>query len=231
MMTYTDPSPSTQPVPSAEPPRKKHTLRKWLLISTAAFAAIIAAVVTLSLVFGAAVDSTQRHAAAASSAPATTAPPDTAPAAEPAPTPEGPAQLAAGESGTVTQDGQDAATVTVTSVTVTTRPADPEFGSHPANGYYVIARVTVTADPAFTEGFDAYTGDFYALARGQHYDEGNGNSYSALSDSQMNSQLSFTSLAAGETSRGLLVFDVPAAHGQIVYAPNYDGQPLAEWKY
>jgi hypothetical protein len=231
MMTYTDPSPSTQPVQPAEPPRKRHPFRKWLLISTAAFAAIIAAAVTLSLVLGAAADSTQRHAAAAPSTSAPAAPADTTPATEPPPAPEGPAQLAAGAPATVTQDGQDAATITVTSVTVTTRPADPEFGDHPANGYYVIARVTVTADPAFTGGFDAYTGDFYALARGQHYDEGNGNSYSALSDSQMNSELSFTNLAAGETSRGLLVVDVPAAHGQIVYAPNYDGQPLAEWSY
>jgi hypothetical protein len=30
---------------------------------------------------------------------------------------------------------------------------------------------------------------------------------------------------------GYLYFDVPSAHGKVVYAPNSDGQPLAEWSY
>ena len=30
---------------------------------------------------------------------------------------------------------------------------------------------------------------------------------------------------------GYLYFDVPSAHGKIVYAPNSDGQPLAKWSY
>ena len=30
---------------------------------------------------------------------------------------------------------------------------------------------------------------------------------------------------------GKLAFDVSSPHGYIVYAPNLDGQPLAEWKY
>jgi hypothetical protein len=47
----------------------------------------------------------------------------------------------------------------------------------------------------------------------------------------VNSELGYTTLAAGETASGKLVFDVPSRHGQIVYAPNYDGQPVAEWSY
>jgi len=30
---------------------------------------------------------------------------------------------------------------------------------------------------------------------------------------------------------GYIAFDVPSAHGQIAYAPNYDGQPVAYWSY
>ena len=30
---------------------------------------------------------------------------------------------------------------------------------------------------------------------------------------------------------GIWYFDVPSAHGKVVYAPNSDGQPLAEWSY
>jgi hypothetical protein len=28
-----------------------------------------------------------------------------------------------------------------------------------------------------------------------------------------------------------MVFDVPSRHGQIVYAPNLDGEPIGIWKF
>jgi hypothetical protein len=40
-----------------------------------------------------------------------------------------------------------------------------------------------------------------------------------------------TLLAAGETTDGWLSFDVPSRHGEIVYAPNSNLQPIAEWSY
>jgi hypothetical protein len=64
---------------------------------------------------------------------------------------------------------------------------------------------------------------------GSHYTNGNGNAFDALTSGQANS-LS-TQLAAGEAADGWLSFDVPRRHGKIVYAPNSDGQPIAEWSY
>ena len=72
--------------------------------------------------------------------------------------------------------------------------------------------------------------DFHAVVHGQHYDEGNGHAYEALTSAQSGQDLSST-LSAGETATGYLAFDVPAVHGTIVYAPNSDGQPLATWSY
>ena len=40
-----------------------------------------------------------------------------------------------------------------------------------------------------------------------------------------------TTLAAGETASGWMALDVPSRHGKIVYSPNADGQPIAEWSY
>jgi hypothetical protein len=129
---------------------------------------------------------------------------------------------------TESDTGQAEGTVTVSSPRVTTYPAD-SYGSGPQHGYFVIVTVTAIADAAYTGGFDISTSDFYALVSGRHYDEGNGNAYGALSD--MNSELGYVTLAGGETASGKLVFDLPSRHGEIIYAPNYDGQPLAEWKY
>jgi hypothetical protein len=94
----------------------------------------------------------------------------------------------------------------------------------------VIVHVKATADPAYTDGFDINELDFYDLTRGQHYDSGNGNAYNALSDRQSNADIT-TTLAAGETASGWMAFDVPSRHGKIVYSPNVDGQPIAEWSY
>jgi hypothetical protein len=118
----------------------------------------------------------------------------------------------------------------VESATVTTQPADPSFGSAPANGYYVIVKVSATADPSYTSGFEVNSLDFYALEGGHQYSEGNGNAFQALSNGQSNQDITAT-LGAGNTSSGWIAFDVPRPHGYIVYAPNFDGQPLAEWHF
>jgi hypothetical protein len=147
-----------------------------------------------------------------------------------APATSGPVMMTPGQSETVGMGNTPVGTVTVESITATTEPADPSFGQAPANGYYVIVRVKDTADPSYTGGWDVNELDFYALAGGSHYDPGDGNAYEALSDSQSNADITST-LAAGETAKGWLAFDVPSRHGRIVYAPNLNGQPLAEWSY
>jgi hypothetical protein len=140
-------------------------------------------------------------------------------------------QLAIGQTETLA-DSSNATegTVTVQSANVTTQPADPSFGQAPANGYYVVIHVSATADPSYTSGFSVNALDFYAKVAGQHFNYGDGNSFEALSNGQTNQDITAT-LAAGETSSGWLAFDVPRPHGFIVYAPNFNGQPLAEWHF
>jgi hypothetical protein len=158
---------------------------------------------------------------AASSNPAT-------PAATP-PTPTAPAILSQGQPAVITLEGSDAGSVTVTSVKTSTTPADPDLGAKPENGYFVVARVSVAVDPNFTKGFDISPEDFYVLNGSTHYSEGNGNSFDALDISL--SELDTTTLGAGQKTSGPIVFDVSSPHGYVVYAPNLNGQPLAEWKY
>jgi len=124
--------------------------------------------------------------------------------------------------------GATEGTVTISHPVLATQPAD-SYGSAPQNGYFVVVTAAAAADQGYTDGFDIYSGDFYALSGGSHYGESNGNSYDALAD--INTELNSSTLAAGETTSGKLVFDVSSPHGYIVYAPNMDGQPLAEWKY
>lgn len=132
------------------------------------------------------------------------------------------------------QDGSgNTGTVAVSIVSVTTRPADPEFGEKPANGYYVVARVTATAgDNSGTLSVNSL--DFYAQSDGTQYSEGNGNSFEA-EDSQQSGQDVTQDLSAGNKSVGYISFDVKAPHGQIAYSPNTfssdNGQPIAEWSF
>jgi hypothetical protein len=150
----------------------------------------------------------------------------------PAPTPSGPQQVTMGQPITISDTSANTTegTVTVMSASVGTQPADPTYGSAPANGYYVVVHVSATADNSYTTGFSINALDFYAKSAGQHFDEGNGNAFQALSNGQQNQDITAT-LAAGETATGYLAFDVPRPHGFIVYAPNFQGQPLAEWAY
>jgi hypothetical protein len=133
-----------------------------------------------------------------------------------------------GDTMSITQDGQDAADITITRVSVTTQPADPEFGEPPQNGYYVTAHVKIVVRPDFTGGFDVNSQDFYAKHGTDHFDEGNGNALEAPGNSL---ELGFSTLGAGETASGTLVFDMPAPHGRIAYAPNLNGQALGYWRY
>jgi hypothetical protein len=135
---------------------------------------------------------------------------------------------AVGDSLTVRQNGQDAADVTITKVSVTTRPYDP-YGEKPRHGYYMTAHVHVAVRSGFTEGFEVNPMDFHGKIGTAQFDQGNGNSMPNAPGNNRN--LFPTTVAAGKTMDGTIVFDVPAPHGFIVYAPNFDGQPLAEWRY
>ena len=174
---------------------------------------------------------TSASPAAASTAANSTAPFASQAANSPAgissPAPSGPDMLALGQAETLA-DSSDTAigTVTVESATV----AAQSYGYRPANGYFVVVHVRATANPSYTEGWEIAEPEFYALVRDTHYDPGNGYAIMALTDAQSTADIT-TVLAAGETSRGWMAFDVPSRHGYIAYAPNSSGQPVAEWKY
>jgi hypothetical protein len=229
-------------------PKKRHRLRTWLIIATAVFAGIIGAAVAIGIAAGSAankaanpvsaqsatpnaLNSAESAAASCNSAGGSWNGSSCAPASSAPSLPSGPAMLAPGQGEPVSigSSSQTAATITVESINVSTQPAQA-YGSAPANGYFVVIQVKAAVDSSYTDGFQVNQYDFYDLVRGHHYDPDNGNAYDALSDSQSNQDITAT-LGAGETSSGWIAFDVPHPHGYIVYAPNANGQPLAEWKY
>jgi hypothetical protein len=148
----------------------------------------------------------------------------------PTPTQTAADTLAVGQPETLqdTSSGATIGTLTVKSARVTTQSADGS-GTAPANGYYVVVHVSAAADSAYTSGWYVSEKDFYDLVNSSHYSTGNGNAFDALTSAQANSL--DAQLAAGETAGGWLSFDVPSRHGAIVYAPNSNGQPIAEWSY
>ena len=226
MTIHTEPaSPQQAPPPT---PKKRHIGRKILITAAGVFLGLITVIVVLAAALGNAADKAANPVTSVSTPPVATAP--AAPADTPTPAPSGPDMLAMGGTETVGSNdtGATEGTVTISHPVIATQPAD-QYGSTPKNGYFVIVTASATADQGYTGGYDIYSGDFYALSGGSHYTEGGGNSYNALSD--ISSELNYTTLAAGESVSGKLVFDVPSRHGYIVYAPNSDGQPLAEWKY
>jgi hypothetical protein len=215
--------------PPTPPNKKKRHWVRWTLAGAGA------TVLALTVVGIAASGSTTGTPTAqpSSAAPAWTGVPAATVSSPPAPTPTAQdfTNLAPGTPVLITQDGGDAAAVNVKKITVTTTPADPSYGSAPANGYYVIVKVSATTLPDFTKGFDINALDFYALdGAGNQSQEGNGNAFDALSNSQSNTDITAT-LGAGQTSTGWEAFDVSSPHGTIVYAPNFDGQPLGSWKF
>jgi hypothetical protein len=218
---------STTPQPPSPPRSPRHFGRKILGLALAGLAIIAAFAIGAGISAGKAAT----PAPAPSSAPCLGCPSASPPAA-PAPATPPPASdamdLPLGLPAGITQGGTDAATVNVKSAEVFTTPAD-QYGEAPQNGYYIKARVSARALASFTGGFDVTSSDFYVKAGGEHVQEGDGNAYYALPDSQ--SELGYVTLAAGEHTSGWLVFDSPAPHGTIVYAPNLDGQPVASWKF
>lgn len=208
-----------------QPPKKKHRLRNSLVIAGVALVLLVGLIVGITAAIGNNVNNAVNPNHASTSASNASSAGGTSASTPP---PAAPAMLSQGEPASITQGSSNAANVTVTSVNTSTTPAD-QFGSSPQNGYFVVANVTVTVDSSFAQGFDINPLDFYVLNGSTQYSEGNGNAYDGLSDSA--SELDATTLGAGQKTSGPIVFDVSSPYGYIVYAPNLDGQPLAEWKY
>ena len=211
--------------PPIPPPVKKgHRLRNWLIGIGVSIVAVIAGVAGCAALVG----SVANHVANPNSVsgPPTT---DNSPPASTVstPPPSGPVELRLGDSASISQNGTDAATIVVGRLATSTQPVD-SFSDGPQNGYFVEVHVTATGAAGLTNGFDINPLDFYALSGTTHYDEGDGNAFEAPHSS---AELQATTINAGETATGWLLFDLPSPHGKIVYAPNLDGQPLAYWTF
>lgn len=220
-----EPPPPSAPPPSRPPPHKRHP---GLWIAALAAVAVVVAV-GAGIGIGASVGQ-KTPTATSSSSPATTQPSQPAtptPPQESAPPPaqpSGPIALNVGEPLTVTQDGVDVGTLTISSVDVTSQPPD-QYSDGPANGYFLIAHVKFHVRNDYTQGFPINPFDFYTVVNGQHYEYGNGNAMF------VNTTLNAATLGAGESTTGSIAFDVPAPHGKIAYAPNLSGGPIAFWRF
>jgi hypothetical protein len=121
-------------------------------------------------------------------------------------------------------DGTVAGQITAVSVRSTRNPAD-QYSPAPAHGYFVIFTIRADAKQA---GLNVGETDFYALINGQHYNVGDGNAYSATDPA---ADLNYATLNAGEHTQGVIAFDLPAVHGTLEYAPNFNGGDLGGWKF
>lgn len=128
-------------------------------------------------------------------------------------------------SGTQDNDnGQTLFSIDVTKVATTSNPPD-EYSDPPQHGYFATFTVHAVNAHASAQGIDISPSDFYVLIKDQHYTSDSGHAY------EITSTLDYVTLAPTESTKGTVAFDIPARHGQLVYAPNYDGLPLAYWSF
>jgi len=202
-----------------------HRAKSGLAVTGLVLGYLFTAVTALIIVIAVAVASSTTPSVSASTAPPASSAP-ASPATPAAPKAPSTMRLSQGQSVTVSDTvlGYHG-TVTITGAKVVTGP-QAEFGSAPAHGYFVIATVKATA--ASGGQLDINPLDFYARAARQHFGSMDGNAMGAIDSSQ---ELTASTLNGGETATGQIVFDVPGAHGQIVYAPGLNSQALASWNY
>jgi hypothetical protein len=223
-MQATTPTPTASPGGSPRRPRwpRRHPVLTTLAVVTVAF---VTGIVLLAALIGTAAQQITQPDHAARITPAAT---QAAATPLPAPQPAGPEVFTLGGLAMITQDGQDAASITITSVRVSTQPAD-QYGEAPQNGYFVIVHVFASALNSYASGFDVNPFDFYARVGGRHFEYDNGNAIEALGMNQ--DTMDAATLNAGESTSGLIVFDLPRPHGKIAYSPNFDGGPIAFWRF
>jgi len=136
----------------------------------------------------------------------------------------GPTTIKIGQTAEITLNDQDGATVKISKVSVASGALDT-YGEKPKNGRFKI--VTVAAANSGSEGFDVNPFDWYYLgADGTKYEYGDDNSITSGYDGK---DFNSTTLNKGEKTSGTMVFDVPASAKKLVYAPNFDSEPIAIW--
>ena len=110
--------------------------------------------------------------------------------------------------------------ITVTKVRSAARDPDPYIGERAKRGRFLIVTVSVKATG---DGFDINPFDFYARERGgRHVEE------QCCAD--FGEELESLTLNEGEKTDGVMVFDIRPGTASLVYAPNFDEEPIGEWE-
>jgi hypothetical protein len=126
---------------------------------------------------------------------------------------------AVGDTASITVDGAPAGEITVTKARTAAREAG-FFGERPGHGRFLIVSVAVQATG---DRFDINRYDFYVRGAG-------GTQLDEQCCAYFGKELEAATLDRGEGLRGVLVFDVGPGRPALVYAPNPDGAPVAEWQ-
>lgn len=139
-------------------------------------------------------------------------------------TSDGPSTFKVGETASITQNGSEGATIKVTKVEVSKKSLG-QYGSKPENGAFKV--ITVAAANSGDESFDVNPFDWYYLdADGAKYEYGDDNAFASGYEGK---DFNGTTLNKGEKTSGTMVFDVPADAVKLVYAPNFDSEPIGIW--
>lgn len=125
---------------------------------------------------------------------------------------------------TLTITGNDAlkASVTVLSVKGFTAPSDKAIGQLPANGSYQVADISIKVDSGQYNFNPLYFK--YQAANGQTFDAFDGNAFMAGFEPMLDSG----TLNSGQTTRGNVVFDVPAG-GKDIQIADPLGTVVGQW--
>jgi len=222
-----------QPSPQPPKPKRQFTVTKIAIGVAAGIALFIIGSIVLIAVLLSSGSTSGKHATAAAPVATEFTPPPSAPPAdstppasvEEVPTNE-PANAAIGDTVTITEDGSEAATVTVKSMK-SYRSAVGEFGEDPVHGRFVVVTVELNRPMSMGSGsFDYSEADWYVRSEdGSRYDQTDGN---ALMN-EFGQLLDSGTLHPGDHVKGLIAFDVPKGHGWLVYAPGLDD--VGRWRY
>ncbi len=121
-------------------------------------------------------------------------------------------------------DGTVAGTVTVSNYRTGTGPLTPE-GSLPSQGHFVAFTVRVDSR---VNGLSVDLASFTALVPNPPNDDVR---VDVDQGDTVDGALQTTTLDAGESAQGTIVFDAPSKHGVLHYALQSDGSPTGAWAY
>jgi hypothetical protein len=231
-----------QTPPEPKPRRGRRAIVVVLSAIAGGLIAIVAAVALLVGALGAAASSVDTTDKAAAPKTEQTAPPSSSPEfqdpGEEGVDPDedlsedefsGPVNLKVGETAVVSEgfgsDSTPLGELTIDKVTATKSATSYGETEYPDNKWFIKVHVIAKGSK---NGFDVNPLDFYVRGDdGSHYDAFDGNTFSVTADPELHAN----SLAKGEKLAGNIVFDVPARHGVIVYAPSMGSDAVGEWSF